>query len=164
MPQPLPEPPPSKWSAAVPPSHARYWVIVFAVTLAVITYIDRVCISKAAPLIQRDLILTKQQMGYAFSAFGWAYALFEIPGGWLGDRIGPRKVLMRVVIMWSVFTAATGYVWNLASLVIARFCFGMGEAGCFPNLTKAFMIWLPDHERTRAQSVLWLSARWGGAF
>src|SRR6266403_1489849 len=164
MPQPLPEPPPSKLSAAARPSHARYWVIVFAVTLAVITYIDRVCISKAAPLIQRDLGLAKQQMGYAFSAFGWAYALFEIPGGWLGDRIGPRKVLRRVVIMWSVFTAATGYVWNLASLVIVRFCFGVGEAGCFPNLTKAFMIWLPYHERTRAQSVLWLSARWGGAF
>src|SRR5437773_11734330 len=146
------------------PTHTRYWVIVFAITLAIITYIDRVCISKAAPLMQRDLGLTKEQMGYAFGAFGWAYALFEIPGGWLGDRIGPRKVLMRVVIMWSVFTVATGYVWNLASLVIVRFCFGMGEAGCFPNLTKAFMIWLPHHARTRAQAILWLSARWGGAF
>jgi MFS family permease len=90
------------------PSRTRYWVIVFAVTLAVITYVDRVCISKAAPLIQQDLGLTKQQMGYAFAAFGWAYALFEIPGGWLGDVIGPRKVLMRVVVMWSIFTAARG--------------------------------------------------------
>jgi MFS transporter, ACS family, glucarate transporter len=134
------------------------------VTLAIITYVDRVCISQAAPFLQSELGLTAGQMGLAFSAFAWAYALFEIPGGWLGDRIGPRKVLMRVVIMWSVFTAATGYVWNLASLVIVRFCFGMGEAGCFPNLTKSFMIWLPHHERTRAQAILWLSARWGGAF
>ena len=133
-------------------------------TLAILTYLDRVCISQTAPFLQKELVLTAGQMGLAFSAFAWAYALFEIPGGWLGDRIGPRKVLMRVVIMWSVFTAATGYVWNLASLVIARFCFGMGEAGCFPNLTKAFMIWLPHHERTRAQAILWLSARWGGAF
>jgi len=164
MPQPLPEPPPSKLSAAVRPSHARYWVIVFAVTLAVITYIDRVCISKAAPLIQRDLALTKQQMGYAFAAFGWAYALFEIPGGWLGDLIGPRKVLMRVVVMWSVFTAATGWAWSAISLVLCRFCFGVGEAGCFPNLTKAFTIWLPAVERVRAQGIMWLSARWGGAF
>jgi len=164
MPQPLPEPPPSKLSAAVAPSHARYWVIVFAVTLAVITYIDRVCISKAAPLIQRDLVLTKQQMGYAFAAFGWAYALFEIPGGWLGDLIGPRKVLMRVVVMWSVFTAATGWAWSAISLVLCRFCFGIGEAGCFPNLTKAFTIWLPAVERVRAQGIMWLSARWGGAF
>src|SRR6266704_3005196 len=164
MPQPLPEPPPSRLSAAVRPSHARYWVIVFAVTLAVITYIDRVCISKAAPLIRRDLVLTKQQMGYAFSAFGWAYALFEIPGGWMGDLICPRKVLMRVVVMWSAFTAATGWAWNALSLMLCRFCFGIGEAGCFPNLTKAFTIWLPAVERVRAQGIMWLSARWGGAF
>jgi MFS family permease len=147
-----------------PPSRARDWVIVFAITLAIVTYIDRVCISKAAPLIQADLGLTKQEMGYAFSAFAWAYALFEVPGGWLGDIIGPRKVLMRVVVMWSAFTAATGWVWNLTSLVICRFFFGMGEAGCFPNLTKAFTIWLPKDERVRAQGIMWLSARWGGAF
>jgi MFS transporter, ACS family, glucarate transporter len=146
------------------PTTTRYWVIVFAITLAVITYVDRVCISKAAPLIQHDLGLTKQQMGYAFAAFGWAYALMEIPGGWLGDRIGPRKVLMRVVVMWSFFTAATGWAWNLISLVVFRFLFGMGEAGCFPNLTKAFTIWLPAAERVRAQGIMWLSARWGGAF
>ena len=142
----------------------RDGVLRFAVTLAMITYVDRVCISQAAPFMQEELGLTAGQMGLAFSAFAWAYALFEIPGGWLGDRIGPRKVLLRVVILWSVFTAATGYVWNLASLIIARFFFGAGEAGCFPNLTKAFMIWLPDHERTRAQAILWLSARWAGAF
>ena len=97
--------------------------------LAIITYVDRVCISQAAPFLQDELGLSAGQMGLAFSAFAWAYALFEIPGGWLGDRIGPRKALMRVVIMWSVFTAATGCVWNFASLVLARFCFGMGEAG-----------------------------------
>jgi MFS family permease len=146
------------------PTRTRYWVVVFAVTLAVITYVDRVCISKAAPLMQNDLGLTKEQMGYAFSAFAWAYALFEIPGGWLGDIIGPRKVLLRVVIMWSIFTAATGRTWNLVSLVVSRFLFGAGEAGCFPNITKAFTLWLPFAERVRAQGIVWLSARWGGAF
>ena len=145
-------------------NHVRHGVLRFAVTLAMLTYVDRVCISQAAPFMQEELGFTAGQMGLAFSAFAWAYALFEIPGGWLGDRIGPRKVLLRVVIMWSVFTAATGYVWNLASLVVARFFFGAGEAGCFPNLTKAFMIWLPNQERTRAQVILWLSARWAGAF
>src|SRR6266568_6601525 len=144
--------------------YVRRGVLRFAVILAIITYVDRVCISQAAPFLQEELGLSAGQMGLAFSAFAWAYALFEIPGGWLGDRIGPGKALMRVVILWSVFTAATGYVWNFASLVIARFCFGMGEAGCFPNLTKAFMIWLPRNEHTRAQAILWLSARWGGAF
>jgi MFS family permease len=114
--------------------------------------------------MQSDLGLTKIQMGYAFTAFGWAYALFEIPGGWLGDRIGPRKVLMRVVSMWSVFTVATGWAWNLAALVVCRFFFGVGEAGCFPNITKAFTHWFPVSERVKAQGVLWLSARWGGAF
>jgi len=155
---------PASLVAADQPSRIRYWVIFFAVTLAIITYIDRVCISVAAPLIQQDLGLTKQQMGYVFAAFGWAYALFEIPGGWLGDVIGPRKMLMRVVVLWSVFTAATGWAWNAVSLTVCRFLFGMGEAGCFPNLTKALTIWLPAVERVRAQGIVWLSARWGGAF
>src|SRR3954463_11918806 len=147
-----------------PATHTRYGVIGFAISLAVVTYIDRVCISKSADLIMGDLRLSKEQMGYAFSAFAWAYALFEIPGGWLGDKIGPRLVLMRVVLMWSVFTALTGWAFGFVSLVVCRFCFGIGEAGCFPNITKAFTIWMPPGERVRAQGIMWLSARWGGAF
>jgi ACS family glucarate transporter-like MFS transporter len=146
------------------PTSKRYWVIVFAVALAVVTYIDRVCISQAAPAITHDLRLTPSQMGWVFSAFAWAYALFEIPGGWLGDKIGARKVLMRIVIWWSFFTAATGWAWNVVSLVVTRALFGAGEAGCFPNLTKAFTSWLPGDERVRAQGIMWMSARWGGAF
>jgi len=157
-------PPTPVLAARSRPTQARYWVIVFAVTLAVITYIDRVCISQAAPVIRRDLGLTAVQMGWAFWAFTWAYALFEIPGGWLGDRLGARKVLMRVVVWWSFFTAATGWVWSHASLLVTRALFGAGEAGCFPNLTKAFTTWLPMQERVRAQGIMWLSARWGGAF
>lgn len=168
--------------SAQQPSRTRYWVVVFAVALAVIQYIDRVCISKAATSMRTDLGLDKEQMGLAFSAFTLAYALFEIPGGWLGDRYGPRKVLLRVVLWWSFFTAATGWVkWiaglvhgssasvaelattSLYSLIVIRFLFGAGEAGCFPNITRAFMNWLVPGERQRAQSVLWLSARWGGA-
>jgi MFS transporter, ACS family, glucarate transporter len=145
-------------------SAMRQRVIFFAVTLAVITYVDRVCISQAAPFIRAELGLTAAQMGLAFSAFAWAYALFEIPGGWLGDRIGPRQVLLKVVLFWSLFTAATGYAWNFVSLVLARFFFGMGEAGCFPNLTKTFMLHLSSSDRTRAQAIMWLSARWAGAF
>ena len=146
------------------PTHVRYWVIVFAVTLAVITYIDRVAMSFAAPRVSRDLGLTQVQMGLAFSAFVTAYALFEIPSGFLGDWMGPRKVLMRIVVWWSAFIALTGATWNFASLFTTQTLFGAGEAGCFPNLTKAFTIWLPRDERVRAQGILWLSARWGGAF
>jgi MFS family permease len=146
------------------PTRERDWVIFFAVTLAVITYIDRVCISQAAPYMRKDLGLDPVQMGKAFTAFGIAYAAFEIPGGFLGDWMGPRRVLMRIVLWWSFFTAATGWVFSLPSLLATRFLFGAGEAGCFPNLTKAFTTWLPSKERVRAQGITWLSARWGGAF
>jgi MFS family permease len=146
------------------PTRVRYGVVAFAVSLAVITYLDRVSISFAAPAIRHDLGLTAIQMGWAFTAFNLGYALFEIPGGFLGDWIGPRRVLTRIVLWWSFFTAATGWAWSYASLVATRFLFGTGEAGCFPNLTKAFTTWLPPGERVRAQGILWLAARWGGAF
>ncbi|HEX8985819.1 MAG TPA: MFS transporter [Bryobacteraceae bacterium] len=145
------------------PSRARHVVVLFAVTLAIITYIDRVCISQAAPYIQKDLGFSRVQMGYVFAAFAWAYALFEIPGGWMGDWLGPRRVLLRIVTWWSVCMACLGWMWNLSSMAVMNFLFGAGEAGCFPNLTKAFTTWLPQHERVRAQGIMWMSARWGGA-
>ena len=146
------------------PSRTRYGVIVFAVLLGIIHYIDRVCISKSQTLIQRDLSLDETQMGYVFAAFSLAYALFEIPGGWLGDKWGPRRVLLRIVMFWSVFTAATGYAWNLASMIVCRFLFGAGEAGGFPNIAKMFSLWLPQGEHGVAQGITWMAARWGGAF
>jgi len=146
------------------PTNARYVAVALAMLLAIIQYLDRVCISQAAPLMTRDLGLSRVQMSWALSAFIWAYALFEIPGGWLGDRIGPRKVLMRIVLWWSFFTAATGWVWNATSLIVTRALFGAGEAGCFPNITRIFTIWLPKQQRERAQGTLWLAARWSGAF
>ena len=145
------------------PSKTRYFVVVFAVILAIIQYIDRVAISQAAPLISKDLGLSDVQMGLVFSAFTLAYAAFEIPTGYWGDRIGARRILIRVVLWWSFFTAATGWVWNFASLIGVRFLFGVGEAGCFPNIARAFSRWLPIDERARAQGILWMFARWGGA-
>ena len=139
-------------------------VIAFTVALAVVTYIDRVAISVSLPIIGEELKLTSIQMGWVLAAFGWAYALFEIPGGWLGDRIGPRRVLMRIVIWWSLFTAATGWAWNAVSLVTIRGLFGAGEAGAFPNMTRVFTTWLPVKERERAQATLWLATRVSGAF
>jgi ACS family glucarate transporter-like MFS transporter len=150
-------------AAVLAPTHARYWVMAFAGSLAVITYVDRVCISQATPLMCRDLGLSKADMSLVFSAFFWAYALFEIPGGWMGDRWGARKVLMRIVLWWSFFTAATGWVWAFWPLILSRAMFGAGEAGCFPNLTKTFTVWLRPPERARAQGIMWLGARWGGA-
>jgi MFS family permease len=150
--------------APSPPTAARHVVTAFALALAVITYIDRVAIAVAAPFISSELGLSRTQMAWALAAFAWAYALFEIPGGWLGDRIGPRRVLMRIVIWWSGFTAATGWAWNATSLVTIRALFGAGEAGAFPNLTRVLTTWLPARERERAQARLWLATRLSGAF
>ncbi len=146
------------------PTRARYVAVAFAMLLAIIQYLDRVCISQAGPAISADLGLSKVQMAWVFSVFTWAYALFEVPGGWMGDRMGPRRVLMRIVAWWSFFTAATGWAWSATSLIVTRTLFGAGEAGCFPNLTRIFTTWLPRSERERAQGTLWLAARWSGAF
>ncbi len=145
------------------PTRTRYWVVAFGVSLAFITYIDRACIGQTAPAIRQELRLTPVQMGYVFSAFALAYALFEIPSGWLGDWIGSRRLLTRIVLWWSFFTAATGWAWSLQSLVVTRFLFGAGEAGCFPSLAKSFSVWLPRSERPMAEGIKALSARWGGA-
>ena len=146
------------------PSNTRHWVIVFAVVLSIITYIDRVSISFAGPTMREDLGLSSEQFGWVLAAFAWAYALFEIPGGWLGDKMGARKVLTRIVLWWSFFTAATGWAMNFTYLIVVRALFGAGEAGAFPNITKAFSTWLPAPEKSRAQGIVWMSARWGGAF
>src|ERR1043165_1411351 len=129
------------------PTHARYWVVVFALALAMIMYIQRVAISQAIVPISADLHLNKAQTGLVLGAFGLSYALFEIPMGLLGDKLGVRWVLSQLVLIWSAFTALTGASWNLLSLWIIRFLFGAGEAGCFPNLTRMRSAWLPLNER-----------------
>ena len=151
-------------AAGQKPTRVRYWVILFSITLAILAYIDRASIGMAAPFMRKDLNLDTVQMGYVFSAFALAYALFEIPGGWMGDWLGPKRVLIRIVLWWSLFTVATGWAWSFVSLLVIRFLFGVGEAGCFPNLTKAMTIWLPQRERVKAQGIMWTFARWGGAF
>lgn len=144
-------------------TRVRYVVILFAVSLAFITYIDRFCIAQTKTLISADLGLNEAQMGWVLGMFNLAYALFEVPTGWWGDKVGPRRILMRVVMWWSFFTIATGAAINYVYLLVCRFLFGAGEAGAFPNITKAFSIWLPANERSRAQGILWMCARWGGA-
>jgi ACS family glucarate transporter-like MFS transporter len=145
-------------------TRVRYGVVGFGVALAVLAFVDRICISQAAPLIARDLGFDKAQMGTIFGAFLLSYGIFEIPGAWYGDLVGARKGLIRIVAGWSAFTALTGWAWSFSSMVVIRFLFGAGEAGCFPVITKSFRAWLLPQERTRAQSILWTAARWGGAF
>src|SRR3990170_5024336 len=101
---------------SVPASRVRYGVLAFICSLSVITFLDRFCIAGSAPFITAELGLSPVQMGTVFGAFAVAYAMFEVPGGWLGDRIGPRKVITRIVVWWSIFTAITGLVNRLWTL------------------------------------------------
>jgi ACS family glucarate transporter-like MFS transporter len=143
-------------------TRARITVLWFAFFLAVVTYLDRVCISAAAPFISEELHLTTVQMGAVLSAFALAYSLFEIPSGWLGDVIGPRTVLTRIVLWWSAFTMLTGAAFGYGSLVATRFLFGAGEAGAFPNMSRGLSRWFPLRERGKANGVMFFGSRVGG--
>src|SRR5947207_8395670 len=129
------------------PTRARDRVLTFAFLLAVVTYLDRICISAAAPFMMEDLHLTVLDMSVVFTASTLACSLFEIPSGWLGDTRGPRRVLTRIVLWWSAFTMLTGAAQGFASLVSIRFLFGAGEAGAFPNIARSFSRWIPRRER-----------------
>ena len=140
----------------------RARVLGLAFTLTAVTYLDRICISAAAPFIMRDLSLTALEMSFVFSAFTLAYSLFEVPSGWLGDVRGPHRVLTRIVVWWSLFTMATGFAQGFRSLVAIRFLFGAGEAGAFPNIARSLSRWFPRRERGRANGVALLGSRVGG--
>ncbi len=141
---------------------ARVKLLWFGFLLAVITYLDRVCISAAAPYITDELHLTTAQMARVLSAFALAYAVFEIPSGWLADVIGPRKVLTRIVVWWSAFTMLTGAATGYSSLVATRFLFGAGEAGALPSASNAVSHWFPLSERGKANGAILFGTRVGG--
>jgi ACS family glucarate transporter-like MFS transporter len=143
-------------------SGVRSRVLAMTVALAFLTYMDRVCISVTAPAILRDLRLTTIQMGFVFSSFTAAYALFEIPTGWWADRIGSRRVLTRIVTWWSVFTGLTALAWNFPSLIALRALFGAGEAGAWPTVARALSRWFPAQERGTAQGIFFMGAHLGG--
>src|SRR5688572_13353450 len=127
-----------------PPTRVRFGVLAFLCTMALLLYVDRVCIGQAAASIRTDLGLSKTQLGWVFTVFSLAYALFEVPAGHWGDRYGSRGVIARVVIWWSLFTALTGAAVGLGSLLLIRFLFGAGEAGAFPNAARVVTRWFPE--------------------
>ena len=142
---------------------ARQKVLSLLFLLTVVTYLDRVCIGTMAGAISTDLGLSPRQMGTVFSAFILGYVLLEVPGGWLADRFGARLLLPRIVLWWSAFTAATAGAWSFASLAVIRFLFGAGEAGAFPACATVVLNWFPGSERGRAQGLLLMGSRLGGA-
>jgi len=145
------------------PTRVRYSVLGMLLALSIITYLDRVCINSAAPAMREDLGLSTTEMGVVFSVFAIAYGVFEIPGGWMGDRFGPRKILTRIVVWWSVFTALTGMARSYLQLLVIRFMFGAGEAGAYPNTSCAISRWFPKSDRAQAHGWVWMASRLGGA-
>jgi MFS transporter, ACS family, glucarate transporter len=140
------------------PTRARYRVVALATGLGMITYLDRACIATLAPGIVRDLGLSTIQMGYVFTVFQLAYALFEIPTAWWSDRRGTRAVLSRIVLWWSFLTALTGAAFSYPILLAIRFLFGMGEAGAWPCVARTFSRWIPQRERGKVQGVFFAGA------
>ncbi len=184
---------PTPLAASQPPTYARFGVLAFLCSLSLLTYLDRVCIMRAKEAIQGDLGLTEIEMGFVFSIFLLGYAIFEVPGGWMGDRWGSRRVITGIVLWWSAFTAMSGFVprwddagfsirmpqWDSAGgvftqvsvfltgglmvMLLVRFLFGLGEAGAYPNIARVVGAWFPFGERAFAQGSVWMSARLGGA-
>jgi ACS family glucarate transporter-like MFS transporter len=141
----------------------RYLYLLLLCLLAVITYLDRICISVAGPRMQDALHISPEQWGWVGTVFLVGYALFEVPSGHLGDRIGARRVLTRIVIWWSAFTALTGAVSLYPILLGVRFLFGAGEAGAFPNASVAISNWFSPATRGRAFGVFTMCSQLGGA-
>jgi len=131
--------------------------------LTTLTYLDRICISIVGVRIKSDLRLDNEQFGWVLAAFALAYALFEIPSGMLGDRIGPRKVFIRIVLLWSLFTVLTGTVNGLIGLLIVRFLFGMGESGTYPNSILVVSRWFPVNETGKILSWVGIGSQIGAA-
>ncbi len=145
------------------PSYGRWYILGLISLMYLITYLDRVNISSAMPVISKEFGFDKATTGIIFGAFGWAYALFQVPGGWLSDRFGPRAVLTTIVTYWSVMTAATVAAAGTVSFFIVRFLFGAGEAGAFPGATRAMQLWYPRRERGFVQGITHSASRLGAA-
>ncbi len=141
----------------------RHGVLSLLVALSVITFLDRLAIAVAGPRMQDELHISPEHWGWVLGAFALGYGIFEMPSGALGDRHGHRRVLTRIVIWWSVFTAATAAAAGFVQLVCTQFLFGAGEAGAYPNASGVIARWFPAHERARAQGAVWAASRVGGA-
>ena len=138
-------------------------ILTMLVLLGVVTFLDRINISVAGSSIMHDLNLSAAEWGWVQSAFILSYGLMQIPMGALGDRYGHRKILSMIVLWWSLFTAFTGMAAGLASLLVIRFMFGIGEAGSSPCSTGVISRWFEKHEVGKAQGYVWAASRMGGA-
>ena len=148
---------------AMRPTKTR-WLILFLISLMyLICYMDRSNISVAQPEIAKAFGLSKTSMALVLSAFTWSYALGQIPAGWLGDRLGPKRVLTAIMSWWSIAAVMTGAAFGLGSLFAARFLLGLGEAGAFPVASRGMQLWFPRSERGRIQGTTHFFSRFAVA-
>lgn len=143
------------------PTRARHVVLWLTVAVYMITYMDRGIISAAAPMIKADMKLDTISMGWILGAFRAGYTMFQIPGGWFGDIVGPRRGLTLIVAWWSLFTSLTALSWSSASMIVCRFLFGVGEGGAFPTATRSLSRWMLPQERAYAQGITHAGSRLG---
>jgi MFS family permease len=153
-----------------PPTRVRYSILALLCALAMITYLDRAMYGSAKADMMEAVGQPVSRFFLVLTFFQLAYALFEIPAGWMGDTFGPRKTLLRIVAWWSLFVALTGFAGmaipgtevvliGFAVLVAMQFLFGAGEAGAFPNISKAIYNWFPEDKRGSAKGTIWMAAR-----
>ena len=150
-------------SSSSRPTHVRHVVLGLTVAAYMITYMDRQVLATTRPAIMEELGISLVAMGWVTFAFRMAYALFQVPGGWLGDTIGARRALTMVVSWWSAFTALTALAWSAASMIVIQVFFGLGEAGAFPIATRSLSRWMRPTERGFAQGITHAGSRLGGA-
>jgi sugar phosphate permease len=149
--------------AASKPTRTR-WLVLFLISIMyLITYMDRSNISVAQPEIAKQFGLDKDAMGYVLAAFTWAYALGQIPSGWLGDRFGPKRVLTVIMTLWSATAMMTGAALGFGTLFGARFLLGLSESGAFPVASRGMQLWFPRVERGRIQGTTHFFSRFAVA-
>src|SRR5262245_27145465 len=144
-------------------TRVRHLILFVLCAMCFISYVDRVNIAVAAPVMRKEMGLTPTALGAIFSAFAYPYAVMQIGGGWMADRWGPRLALALPSVLWAAATIMTGLSWSIASLVVCRVLVGLGEGGAFPGMTRALTYWMPVGERGFAQGITHGAARLGGA-
>lgn len=141
----------------------RHRVLGLLGLLSVLTFLDRLAIAVAGPTIQTDLHIQPQQWGWILSAYVLANGIFEVPSGAMGDRLGQRGEMTRIVTWWSCFNALSSWSRGFWQLCASRFFFGLGAAGAYPNIAGVIARWFPARERARCQGLVWAASRLGGA-
>jgi ACS family glucarate transporter-like MFS transporter len=142
----------------------KRFVLVFTTfLLSVLLYVDRICIQVAHDPVLEELKFDDEKWAWILAAFALGYALFQVPGGWLADKLGPRAVLTTVISLWSLFTLLTGTAYRFGTMFVYRLLFGAGEAGAFPGMARAVYSWIPMKERGIVQGINFSGSRVGAA-